>query len=145
MIEQKYKVKVCDRCGLRLPCLKNIFTDKPDMWLCNRCMEKPDPKITEHEKELEELERIIDHTNLYPKYLERGYCTDGSEEAIWDERNQKIARIIQQAGYTKKHFPIEKLEAWLREKDYYEKASGELKGYRKYLHVLDKIAELKEG
>lgn len=37
MKEQKYKIKICDKCGIRLPCKKYVFTYKPDEWLCNRC------------------------------------------------------------------------------------------------------------
>jgi len=53
---------------------------------------------------------------------------------------EKIANIIQEAGYTKKHFPVEKLEAWLR--NWYKKNSHLMDITIDSL--LDKIKELKE-
>jgi len=62
---------------------------------------------------------------------------------------EKIANIIQEAGYTKKHFPVEELEAWLNEiKENYEKYNFEnirLFGKNPIQAVLDKIKELEDG
>jgi hypothetical protein len=60
-----------------------------------------------------------------------------------------LAWKLLQAGYTKSHFPIEELEAWLREiLDGYNRYDfGNIKLFNEnpIQVVLDKIAELKEG
>jgi len=57
--------------------------------------------------------------------------------------------MIKKNNYTKKHFPVEKLEAWLNEiKENYEKYNFEnirLFGKNPIQAVLDKIKELEDG
>jgi len=59
--------------------------------------------MTEREKELEELRYILLISSKMCAQMEADEC-------------EFVAQKIQEAGYTKKHFPVEELEAWLREK-----------------------------
>jgi len=86
--------------------------------------------MTKREKEFEELNDLIFK-----------HSSEGSLGLL--------AREIQDRGYTKKHFPVEKLEEWLNEiKENYEKYNFEnirLFGKNPIQVVLDKIKELEDG
>jgi hypothetical protein len=97
--------------------------------------------MTEREKELEELKEIIEKSKKTCEDLrfhEKNNLKFSPKDAVYaPNENEFIAENIQQAGYTKTHFPIEKLEAWLRETYPCE--------YIVFNNILKKIAELKEG
>jgi len=62
--------------------------------------------MTEREKELEELRYILLISSKMCAQMEADEC-------------EFVAQKIQEAGYTKKHFPVEKLKDWLDwQKDY---------------------------
>jgi len=104
--------------------------------------------MTEREKELEEYCPTKEETEL-TEFLVPILRNDDDE--IMNKRVRKIKDKIEgiKAGYTKKHFPVEELEAWLNEiKENYEKYNFEnirLFGKNPIQAVLDKIKELEDG
>jgi len=84
--------------------------------------------MTEREKEVEELKEIIFGIIL--------------KAPIREIPLEKIAKTIQEKGYTKKHFPVEKLKEWL---------NGLIRPYEPYCtnqckdEIFDKIKELEDG
>jgi molybdenum cofactor biosynthesis enzyme MoaA len=90
--------------------------------------------MTEREKELEELVRKINKKEFNEiEFIELLNIAEKNKRGKYHLNLDDFIIAIQQAGYTKKHFPVEKLEAWLREE----------KMTYTFLEVLDKIAELK--
>jgi len=58
--------------------------------------------MTEREKEFEELAKLINKETFFYSEDEIGYDAE------------QAAENIQQAGYTKKHFPVEELKKWVK-------------------------------
>jgi len=83
--------------------------------------------MTEREKELEELRYILLISSKMCAQMEADEC-------------EFVAQKIQEAGYTKKHFPVEKLKKWLEE---------EIIKHKGYFHdygtILKKVKELEDG
>jgi len=91
--------------------------------------------MTEREKELEEFEEL--------KFMIKHKISNKNDI-------ESLALWIQRVGYTKKHFPVEELKAWLRKllKNYdkYDFIDNlTLEGKNPIQAVLDKIKELEDG
>jgi hypothetical protein len=99
------------------------------------CVYLKEAKMTEREKELEELTNILYANDMI--LLSKDSC-------------KKQALVIQNLGYTKSHFPIEKLEERLEAFENFEN-SRKVQGYPKYdsteifVQIKKIIKELKEG
>jgi len=96
--------------------------------------------MTEREKELEELRELINIGRAH------------------DNTDTRMAYVIQQMGYTKTHFPIEKLEEEIENlrynierifNAYVEEDAIEYKEFnrrkKEIFEALNKITEIKEG
>jgi len=132
-----------DRKNFEYSFRKELITKEEfDRRLCLSTVRPIQEIMTEREKELEELVVAL----LKDLNDRSGYSVEGlyDRDEIIQEWIKAWMNIISSKGYTKKHFPIEKLEAWLRElpNTHYFDSNREVILRDK---ILTKIKEFKEG